>query len=83
MVKELASTANAYKKAASYHVQSQAAIYAILKRVRQLSKRKTVNGTTLAPVVDALLQTMYINPQGQRPVDEDAAKANGVSPSHT
>lgn len=81
VVKELASTANAYKKAASYHVQSQAAIYAILKRVRQLSKRKTVNGTTLAPVVDALLQTMYINPEGHRRVDEDADKANGVSPS--
>ncbi len=61
VVKELASTAKAYKRAAAYHAQSQTAIYAILKRMRQLKKRKTVTGAHITPIIEALLKVMYID----------------------
>lgn len=79
VVKELASTAKAYKKAAAYHAQSQAAIFAILKRMRQLSKRKMVNGAQLGPVVDGLLQVLYLNPSEAKIRDGSSASPNQVS----
>lgn len=62
VVKELAVTAKAYKKAAAFHAQSQAGVFAILKRVNTLSKRKSVSGAQLAPVVDGLLAVLYKGP---------------------
>lgn len=83
VVKKLASTAEAYKRAAAYHSKSQTAIYAILKRMRQLSKRKTVTGAHISPIMEALLKVMYIDETTESSVNSTEATTSPESDVQT